>query len=334
LVSASPSLKYRAAKTTKGLRLLPLPNFPPLVVAALWQKNLSRSNAVFLAMIRERAQENGAADSRVKLGKAMKARHCTLRVAELKRIAIPRPAGNALAMTMYETFTHDVLVIGAVARGCALRSKPRRRGLRLDGLQISLLGKAHTVMAEAVSRRRSHVDDRDNWKVHFADTMRGGQYVNQWRMAETAREGSARSCPRTRENGARSSIAQKMAAFCSGILEPQISTPCACRRSHWTRNDPDFAGSRIHQGIEVYMEHTILVLLKDGDRVVGAFGSSANAPLRIFARKQSCLRPAELVETTKSRSNSWESTGDGLALAYEAGAELIDMEFVQFHPRA
>src|SRR5213082_2962714 len=203
-------------------------------------------------------------------------------------------------MPDYETFEHDVLVIGAGGAGLRAAIEASAADVRVGLVCKSLLGKAHTVMAEGgIAAALANVDDRDNWKVHFADTMRGGQYVNQWRMAELhAREAPERVRDRT------------------GL--------------EMIRTLQDHG---VHQGIEVYMEHTILALLKDGERVVGAFGyERERGRFRIFRAKAIVLATGGIGRAYKITSNSWESTGDGLALGYEAGAELIDMEFVQFHP--
>jgi succinate dehydrogenase / fumarate reductase flavoprotein subunit len=179
----------------------------------------------------------------------------------------------------------------------------------------------------------AHVDDRDSWKVHFADTMRGGQYLNNWRMAEL----HAKEAPdRVRELEAWGAVFDRtkdgriLQRNFGGHRYPRLAHVGDRTGLEMIRTLQDHG---IHQGIEVYMEHTILALLKDGERVVGAFGyERERGRFRIFRAKAIVLATGGIGRAYKITSNSWESTGDGLALAYNAGAELIDMEFVQFHP--
>jgi succinate dehydrogenase / fumarate reductase flavoprotein subunit len=237
-------------------------------------------------------------------------------------------------MADYETFEHDILVIGAGGAGLRAAIEASAAGVRVGLVCKSLLGKAHTVMAEGgIAAALANVDDRDNWKVHFADTMRGGQYVNQWRMAEL----HAKEAPdRVRELEAWGAVLDRtkdgriLQRNFGGHKYPRLAHVGDRTGLEMIRTLQDHG---IHQGIEVYMEHTILMLLKDGGRVVGAFGyERERGRFRIFRAKAIVLATGGLGRAYKITSNSWESTGDGLALAYEAGAELIDMEFVQFHP--
>jgi succinate dehydrogenase / fumarate reductase flavoprotein subunit len=237
-------------------------------------------------------------------------------------------------MPDYETHEHDVLVIGAGGAGLRAAIEASAAGMRVGLVCKSLLGKAHTVMAEGgIAAALGNVDDRDNWRVHFADTMRGGQYVNQWRMAEL----HAREAPdRVRELekwGAvfdRTKDGRILQRNFGGHRYPRLAHVGDRTGLEMIRTLQDHG---IHQGIDVYMEHTVLSLLKEGDRVVGAFGYERDrGRFRIFRTKAIVLSTGGLGRAYKITSNSWESTGDGLALAYEAGAELIDMEFVQFHP--
>jgi succinate dehydrogenase / fumarate reductase flavoprotein subunit len=237
-------------------------------------------------------------------------------------------------MADYETFTHDVLVIGAGGAGLRAAIEASAAGVKVGMACKSLLGKAHTVMAEGgIAAALGNVDDRDNWKVHFADTMRGGQYVNQWRMAEL----HAKEAPdRVRELEAWGAVFDRtkdgkiLQRNFGGHKYPRLAHVGDRTGLEMIRTLQDHG---IHQGIEVYMEHTILALLKDGDRVVGAFGyERERGRFRIFRAKAIVLATGGIGRAYKITSNSWESTGDGLALAYDAGAELIDMEFVQFHP--
>src|SRR5213594_633511 len=237
-------------------------------------------------------------------------------------------------MADYETHEHDVLVIGAGGAGLRAAIEASAAGVRVGLVCKSLLGKAHTVMAEGgIAAALANVDERDNWKVHFADTMRGGQYVNQWRMAEL----HAKEAPdRVRELEAWGAVFDRtkdgriLQRNFGGHKYPRLAHVGDRTGLEMIRTLQDHG---IHQGIDVYMEHTILSLLKDGDCVVGAFGyERERGRFKIFRAKAIVLATGGIGRAYKITSNSWEYTGDGHALAYDAGAELIDMEFVQFHP--
>jgi succinate dehydrogenase / fumarate reductase flavoprotein subunit len=237
-------------------------------------------------------------------------------------------------MPNYETFEHDVLVIGAGGGGLRAAIEASAAGVRVGLVCKSLLGKAHTVMAEGgIAAALANVDERDNWKVHFADTMRGGQYVNQWRMAEL----HAKEAPdRVRELEAWGAVFDRtkdgriLQRHFGGHKYPRLAHVGDRTGLEMIRTLQDHG---VHQGIDVHMEHTILSLLKDGDRVVGAFGyERERGRFKIFRAKAVVLATGGIGRAYKITSNSWEYTGDGHALAYEAGAELIDMEFIQFHP--
>ncbi len=237
-------------------------------------------------------------------------------------------------MPDYETFAHDVLVIGAGGAGLRAAIEASAAGVSVGLVCKSLLGKAHTVMAEGgIAAALANVDERDNWKVHFADTMRGGQYVNQWRMAEL----HAKEAPdRVRELEAWGAVFDRtkdgriLQRNFGGHRYPRLAHVGDRTGLEMIRTLQDHG---IHQGIDVYMEHTILSLLKDGDRVVGAFGyERERGRFKIFRSKAVVLATGGIGRAFKITSNSWEYTGDGHSLGYEAGAELIDMEFVQFHP--
>src|SRR5205814_644861 len=189
-------------------------------------------------------------------------------------------------------------------------------------------------MAEGgIAAALANVDERDNWKVHFADTMRGGQYVNQWRMAEL----HAKEAPdRVRELEAWGAVFDRtkdgriLQRHFGGHKYPRLAHVGDRTGLEMIRTLQDHG---VHRGIDVHMEHTILALLKDGDRVVGAFGyERERGRFKVFRAKAIVLATGGIGRAYKITSNSWEYTGDGHTLAYEAGAELIDMEFVQFHP--
>ena len=237
-------------------------------------------------------------------------------------------------MSNYETLEYDVLVIGAGGAGLRAAIEASAAGVRVGLICKSLLGKAHTVMAEGgIAAALANVDDRDNWRVHFADTMRGGQYINNWRMAEL----HAKEAPeRVRELEGWGAVFDRTAD--GRILQRNFGGHRYPRLAHvgdrtgleLIRTLQDHG---IHQGIEVHMEHTIVTLLKDGDCVVGAFGyDRERGRFKVFKAKAIVLATGGIGRAYKITSNSWEYTGDGQSLAYHAGAELIDMEFVQFHP--
>src|SRR6266404_2234594 len=237
-------------------------------------------------------------------------------------------------MADYETHEHDVLVIGAGGAGLRAAIEASAAGVRVGLVCKSLLGKAHTVMAEGgIAAALANVDERDNWQVHFSDTMRGGQYVNQWRMAEL----HAKEAPdRVRELEAWGAVFDRtkdgriLQRNFGGHKYPRLAHVGDRTGLEMIRTLQDHG---VHQGIDVHMERTILTLLKHSGRVVGAFGyDRERGRFLVFRAKAIVLATGGIGRAYKITSNSWEYTGDGHALAYLAGAELIDMEFVQFHP--
>ncbi len=237
-------------------------------------------------------------------------------------------------MPDYQSFQHDVLVIGAGGAGLRAAIEASAAGVSVGLVCKSLLGKAHTVMAEGgIAAALANVDDRDNWKVHFADTMRGGQYVNNWRMAEL----HAKEAPdRVRELEAWGAVFDRtkdgriLQRNFGGHRYPRLAHVGDRTGLEMIRTLQDHG---IHQGIEVHMEQTIVTLLRDRERCVGAFGyDRERGRFKVFRAKAVILATGGLGRAYQITSNSWEGTGDGHSLGYHAGAELIDMEFVQFHP--
>src|SRR6187397_31884 len=237
-------------------------------------------------------------------------------------------------MTNFDTYNYDVLVIGAGGAGLRAAIAAAASGVRVGLICKSLLGKAHTVMAEGgVAAALANVDDRDSWRTHFADTMRGGQYLNNWRMAEL----HAREAPdRVKELEAwgalfdRTTDGRILQRNFGGHKYPRLAHVGDRTGLEMIRTLQDHG---IHQGIEVYMEHTITKIFVEGGRVAGALGyDREKGYLRVFKAKAFVLATGGVGRAFKITSNSWEYTGDGQALAYDAGADLMDMEFVQFHP--
>jgi succinate dehydrogenase / fumarate reductase, flavoprotein subunit len=239
-----------------------------------------------------------------------------------------------MTVTEYQTVEHDVLVIGAGGAGLRAAIEAASHGANVGLVCKSLLGKAHTVMAEGgMAAAMGNVDDRDNWRVHFADTMRGGQYLNNWRMAELhAKEAPAR----VRELEGWGALFDRTPE--GGILQRNFGGHRYPRLAHvgdrtgleLIRTLQDHG---VHQGLDVHMEVTVLTLLKDGDRIAGAFAyDRERGRFRLFKAKAVVMATGGIGRAYKITSNSWEYTGDGQSLAYHAGASLQDMEFVQFHP--
>ncbi len=237
-------------------------------------------------------------------------------------------------MADYERHDYDVIVIGAGGAGLRAAIEASAMGAKTALICKSLLGKAHTVMAEGgIAAALGNVWPEDNWKVHFRDTMRGGKMLNNWRMAQL----------HAQESPDRVNELEHWGALFDRTADGRIS-------------QRDFGGHRyarlahvgdrtglemirtlqqhaVHKGIDVYMECTISRLIKDGERISGAIGywreSGKNV---VFAAKAVVLATGGVGKAFKITSNSWEYTGDGHSLAYWAGADLIDMECMQFHP--
>jgi len=238
-------------------------------------------------------------------------------------------------MDRFESHTYDVLVVGAGGAGLRAAIEAAAEGVSVALVCKSLLGKAHTVMAEGgVAAALANTDARDNWKVHFRDTMRGGKMLNNWRMAQLlAQEAPAR--------------VNELEAW--GALFDRTPDGRILQRNFGGHQYPRLAhvGDRTglelirtlqdrtvqQPSIDVYMECSVARLLKDGERVSGALAyRRESGRFVVFRTKAVVLATGGIGRAYKINSNSWEYTGDGHALAYGAGADLIDMEFVQFHP--
>jgi succinate dehydrogenase / fumarate reductase flavoprotein subunit len=234
----------------------------------------------------------------------------------------------------YPIIEHDVLVIGAGGAGLRAAIEASAQGASVGVITKSLLGKAHTVMAEGgMAAAMGNVDDRDNWRVHFADTMRGGYYLNNWRMVEH----HAKEAPeRVRELEAWGAVFDRtkdgriLQRNFGGHRYPRLAHVGDRTGLELIRTLQDHG---VHRGMDVHMEHTVVTLLMDSGRVAGAVAyDRERGRFKVFHAKAVVIATGGLGRAFKITSNSWEYTGDGYALAYQAGAALQDMEFIQFHP--
>jgi succinate dehydrogenase / fumarate reductase, flavoprotein subunit len=234
----------------------------------------------------------------------------------------------------FEVHEHDVLIIGAGGAGLRAAIEALAHGVSVGVVCKSLLGKAHTVMAEGgIAAAMANVDTSDDWRTHFRDTMRGGKFLNNYRMAQL----HAQEAPdRVRELEQWGALFDRTAD--GNILQRAFGGHTFKRLCHVgdrtglemirTLQDKGVA-----MGFDVYMECTVTRLLKDGDRIAGAFGYwREQGRFVVFKAKSIVIATGGIGKAWPVTSNSWEYTGDGMALAYNAGAELMDMEFVQFHP--
>jgi len=238
------------------------------------------------------------------------------------------------AAPKYETHEHDILIIGAGGAGLRAAIEGLAHGARVAVVCKSLLGKAHTVMAEGgIAAAMANVDASDDWKTHFRDTMRGGKMLNNWRMAQIHAQESP---DRVRE------LEQWGALFdrtdSGNILQRAFGGHTFKRLCHvGDRTGLEMIRTLqdrgVHLGFDCYMECTVTRLLRDANRITGAFAYwRENGRFVVFKAKSVVIATGGIGKAWRVTSNSWEYTGDGMALAYEAGAELMDMEFVQFHP--
>jgi len=234
----------------------------------------------------------------------------------------------------FETHEHDVLIIGAGGAGLRAAIEALGQGARVGVVCKSLLGKAHTVMAEGgIAAAMANVDPADDWRTHFRDTMRGGKFLNDWRMAQI----HAQEAPdRVRELEQWGALFDRTSS--GDILQRAFGGHTFKRLCHvGDRTGLEMIRTLqdrgVHLGIDVFMECAITKLMKDGERVSGALGYwRENGRFVVFKAKSIVIATGGIGKAWRITSNSWEYTGDGMAIAYEAGAELMDMEFVQFHP--
>jgi succinate dehydrogenase / fumarate reductase, flavoprotein subunit len=234
----------------------------------------------------------------------------------------------------FETHEHDVLVIGAGGAGLRAAIEALAQGVSVGVVSKSLLGKAHTVMAEGgIAAAMCNVDSADGWKPHFRDTMRGGKMLNNWRMAQLHAQEAPERVTELEHWGA---IFDRTAD--GNILQRAFGGHTYKRLCHvGDRTGLEMIRTLqdrgVQQGFDVYMECTIVRLLTNGERCVGAIGYwREQGRFVVFKAKSVVMATGGIGKAWPITSNSWEYTGDGMALAYEAGAELMDLEFVQFHP--
>ncbi|HET6399219.1 MAG TPA: fumarate reductase/succinate dehydrogenase flavoprotein subunit, partial [Candidatus Thermoplasmatota archaeon] len=249
-----------------------------------------------------------------------------------KRPPAAKPFTGRPPVTQHE---FDVLVVGAGGAGIRAAVESAQMGCRTALLSKSLLGKAHTVMAEGgVAAALRNADERDNWKVHFRDTMRGGKFLNNWRMAQI----HAQEAPdRVRELEMWGAVFDRTKdgwmnqRNFGGHTYPRLAHVGDRTGLEIIRSLQDKA---VHTAnLEVFMETVVIRLLKDGDRIAGAVAyERENGHLHVFSAKAVVLACGGVGKAFQVTSNSWEYTGDGYGLAYEAGADLMDLEFIQFHP--
>ncbi len=233
-----------------------------------------------------------------------------------------------------QTIDHDILIVGAGGAGLRAAIECSRLGANTGVICKSLLGKAHTVMAEGgMAAALGNVDARDHWKVHFRDTMRGGKFLNQWRMAELHAKQAPERVNELEAWGAvfdRTRDGRISQRNFGGHRYPRLAHVGDRTGLELIRTLQDYG---IHQGFDIHMECTALEILKDGDHVSGVLAYwRETGRFVVFRARAVILATGGAGKAWKITSNSWEYTGDGFHMAYEAGAELLDMEFTQFHP--
>jgi succinate dehydrogenase / fumarate reductase flavoprotein subunit len=250
-------------------------------------------------------------------------------------------------MVEVERHSYDVVVIGAGGSGLRAVIEARQRGLKVAVVTKSLFGKAHTVMAEGgCAAAMGNANPKDNWKVHFADTMRGGKFLNNWRMAELHAQESADRVWELETYGAlfdRTKDGRISQRNFGGHTYPRLAhvgdrTGLEIIRTLQQKivslQQEDKAELGDYDArIKIYAECSVTELIKDGDRIAGAFAYwRETGKFVLFEAPAVVLATGGIGKSFKVSSNSWEYTGDGHALAIRAGAGLVNMEFIQFHP--
>jgi len=238
-------------------------------------------------------------------------------------------------MDRFESHTYDVVVVGAGGAGLRAAIAAAGEGASVALVCKSLLGKAHTVMAEGgVAAALANTDERDSWKVHFRDTMRGGKLLNDWRMAQLLAQEAPARVNELEAWGAlfdRTGDGRILQRNFGGHTYPRLAHVGDRTGLEMIRTLQDRTVQQ--RNVDVYMECTVVRLLKDGGRIAGAFLYRRDTGrFLVFRAKAVVLATGGIGRAYKINSNSWEYTGDGHTLAYDAGADLIGMEFVQFHP--
>jgi succinate dehydrogenase / fumarate reductase, flavoprotein subunit len=244
------------------------------------------------------------------------------------------PRCEDLLSDRFETHEHDVLVVGAGGAGLRAAIEALGQGASVGVVSKSLLGKAHTVMAEGgIAAAMANVDSADGWKPHFRDTMRGGKMLNNWRMAQLHAQEAPERVKELEQWGAlfdRTEDGRILQRAFGGHTYRRLCHVGDRTGLEMIRTLQDRG---VHMGFDVYMECTIVRLLTDGKRCAGALAYwRETGRFVVFKAKSVVMATGGIGKAWPITSNSWEYTGDGMALAYEAGAELMDMEFVQFHP--
>src|SRR6202047_670035 len=245
------------------------------------------------------------------------------------------PQGHpATVNTKYETHEHDVLIIGAGGAGLRAAIEALAQGARVGVVCKSLLGKAHTVMAEGgIAAAMANVDSADDWRTHFRDTMRGGKLLNNWRMAQIHAQEAPERVRELEQWGALFDRTQDGQILQRAFGGHTFRRLCHVGDRTGLEMIRTLQDRGVQLGIDVYMECTISRLLKDRNRIAGAFGYwREQGRFVVFRAKSIVIATGGIGKAWKITSNSWEYIGDGMDLAYGAGAELMDMEFVQFHP--
>jgi succinate dehydrogenase / fumarate reductase, flavoprotein subunit len=236
--------------------------------------------------------------------------------------------------TNYEVREHDVLIIGAGGAGLRAAIEALAQGASVGVVCKSLLGKAHTVMAEGgIAAAMANVDPADNWKVHFRDTMRGGKLLNNWRMAQLHALEAPDRVRELEQWGALFDRTENGAILQRAFGGHTFKRLCHVGDRTGLELIRTLQDRGVQQGVDCYMECTVTRLLVENGRFAGAFAYwRENGRFIVFKAKAVVIATGGIGKAWPITSNSWEYTGDGMALAYEAGAELMDMEFVQFHP--